>query len=61
MLIIANAPGSCPVKSIVFKLGGFHTLMSFLEAIGNLMSGLGLTELLDLIYASNMTPHLLSG
>ena len=43
------------------KLGGFHTLMSFLGSIGHLMDGSGLTEILDTIYAENTTPHLLSG
>ena len=54
--IIANASESCPVKFIVLKLGGFYTLMSFLGA--NLMSGLGLSELLHLINTSNIRRHI---
>ena len=61
MLIIANSSLECPTRNIVNKLGGFHTLMSFLSSIGHFMDRSGLREVLDLIYAENTTPHLLSG
>ena len=61
MLIIENASLQCPTRGIINKLGGFHTLMSFLGSIGHLMDGSGLTEIIDTIYAENTTPHLLSG
>ncbi len=61
MLIIANSSLQCPTRNIINKLGGFHTLMSFLSSIGHFMDGSGLREVLDLIYAENTTPHLLSG
>ena len=49
------------IRSIVLRLGGFHIQMSYLGSIGYIMSGSGLTELLELIYASNTVPHMLSG
>ena len=46
---------------IVCKLGGFHTLMSFLGSIGRVMAGSGLEEALTEIYAKNHVPHIMSG
>jgi hypothetical protein len=61
MMIIANSDYSSPIRQIVLKLGGFHTLMSFIGCIGQLMKGLGLQDLLNLVYATNTVPHMLSG
>ena len=36
-------------------------LMSFLEAIGQLMAGSGLRHLIELIYSTNKVMHMLSG
>ena len=47
--------------NVVCRLGGFHTLMSFLGSIGSLMAGSGMEEMLEICYASNVVPHLLSG
>ena len=49
------------VENIVLKLGGFHAEMSFLGAIGHIMGGSGLQEVLECIYASNTVGHMLSG
>ena len=49
------------VKSIVIRLGGFHTQISYLGAIGNIMAGSGLQEVLECVYASNTVGHMLSG
>ena len=46
---------------IVLILGSFHTLMSFLGSIGNLMIGTGLQPLFEQVYAENSVPHILSG
>ena len=46
---------------IVVRLGGFHTLMSFLGSIGTVMEGSGLDRLHELIYASNSVTHIMSG
>ena len=46
---------------ILCRLGGFHTLMSFLVSIGYLMKGTGLDELLLLIFGPNTVEQILSG
>jgi hypothetical protein len=46
---------------IVVRLGGFHTLMSFLGSMGHLMKGSGLEEVLGLIFGPNTVEHILSG
>ena len=47
--------------NIVVRLGGFHTLMSFLGSIGTVMEGSGLDSLLELVYAKSSIVHILSG
>ena len=59
--IITNEPENSDLKSIVLRLGGFHMEMSYLGCIGNIMNGSGLQEILEIIYASNAVPHMLSG
>ena len=54
-------PEHCDLHSIVLCLGGFHTIMSFLGSIGHIMSGCGLQDCLELLYASNAVIHMLSG
>ena len=46
---------------IVVRLGGFHTLMSFLGTIGAAMEGSELDKLLALNYASTSVTHIMSG
>ena len=48
-------------KISLSDLAGFYTEMSFLGSIGRLMSGMGLKELLELVYAPNAVTHMLSG
>ena len=50
-----------PVTSIVLRLGGFHLEMNFLGCIGHIMSGTGLAEILELVYATNAVSHILTG
>jgi hypothetical protein len=59
-LIDAENPGS-PLKDMVVRLGGFHTLMSFFGCMGHLMACTGLEDLMETIYARNTIPHILSG
>ena len=47
--------------NIVARLGEFHTTMSFLGAIGKLIKGSGLEELLSEVYAENSVIHMISG
>jgi len=46
---------------IVSRLGGFHTMMSFLGAVGKLMKRSGLEELFAEVYAENSVEHMVSG
>jgi hypothetical protein len=46
---------------IVVRLGGFHSLMSFLGSVGKLMSGSGLEDMLGTVYGENTVVHMLSG
>lgn len=59
--IIQDHPGDIDFKNIVLQLGSFHMEMSFLGAIGSLMKGTGLQEILELVYASNAVTHMFSG
>ena len=45
----------------ICRLGGFHTLMSFLGSVGNMMKGSGLEELFAEIYAEHSVIHIMSG
>lgn len=49
------------LSQIRVRLGGFHLLMSFLGAIGFIMSGSGLKEALSMIYAENSAEKALEG
>ena len=59
-IITTTEPDNSPLRSIVLKLGGFHTEMSFLGCIGRLMAGSGLQKLLEVVYAPNAVVHMLS-
>ena len=61
LVIIGSEPEGSDFREIVLQLGAFHTLMSFLGAIGYLMAGSGLWHLLELIYSTNTVTHMLSG
>lgn len=60
-LIIEAEPETSPIKKIVLMLGGFHMKMSYLGCIGYLMTGSGLQETLEQIYAPNSVVKMLSG
>ena len=45
---------------IVVRLGGFHTLKSFLDCIGYIMADSGLEELIKLVYPGDVT-HISDG
>ena len=59
--IIQDEPDDSALHSIVLRLGGFHTGMSFLGSIGNIMNNTGLSELLESVYAPAAVIHMLSG
>lgn len=52
---------STDLGNVVISLGGFHLLMSYLGAIGHIMSGSGLEELWNTVYAKTTITHMISG
>jgi hypothetical protein len=56
-IITAESNGS-DIKGIVLRLGGFHTIVSFLGSIGHLMTGTGLQEVLETVYAGSAVGHM---
>ena len=61
MSIIESESKGRAHRKTVLRLGGFHTLMSFLGAIGYVMAGSGLHGLLEQIYAETTVTHMLAG
>ena len=61
MTIIKNEPSNSPLKSVILRLEGFHLEMSFVGAIGHLMEGSGIIELIETVYAPNAVTHMTSG
>lgn len=59
--IIAFSGKNSILGNIIIRLGGFHTLLSFLGCIGYIMASSGLRQLLSLIYAPNSADMLLAG
>ena len=59
--IVESAREDSDLYQIILRLGGFHTLMSFLGSIGHLMAGTGLQDILEVIFAGNTVTHILSG
>ncbi|VDI79282.1 Hypothetical predicted protein [Mytilus galloprovincialis] len=59
--IITNEPTTSELQSIILRLGGFHSEMSFLGSIGQLMSGSGLNEVLETVYSTNAVGHMMTG
>ena len=61
LMTMVTEPVGSDLNDIILRLGGFHAEMSFLGAIGHLMAGSGLRELMEFIYASNAVVHMFSG
>lgn len=61
VIIISNSEENSPLRKIVVRLGTFHTEMSYLGAIGQIMSGSGIKQMFEVNYASGSVIHMLSG
>ena len=59
--IILDSPDNYSLRGIVLMLGSFHTFMNLLGAIGKLMEGTGLKNILEVIYGENAVLHMLTG
>lgn len=60
-MVIEDQPSTSRLRKVVLLLGGFHTQMSFLGAIGHIMDGSGLKEMIAQVYAEGSVDHMLSG
>ena len=49
------------LDKVIVRLGGFHLLMSYLGSICHIMTGSGLAELWEQVYAKGSVIHMLSG
>lgn len=49
------------IEDLVIMLGSFYTLMNLLGAIGSLMEGSGLEEVLQTIYEPNTVNQIMTG
>ena len=59
---IANAvTDDSPIRDVILLLGTFHTFMNVLGAIGTLIEGTGLKEIMETIYGENAVVHMMSG
>ena len=54
-------PEDSPVRDVVLMLGSFHTLMNLVGAIGTLMDGSEIKEILGTIYGDNAVQHIMTG
>lgn len=63
MIILSVDPDNDPhnLRSVFVRLGGFHSLMSFLGTTSYLMEGCGLSEAFKVIFAENAVDAILSG
>ena len=59
--IILDEPQNSPLKGVILLLGCFHTFMNLLGAIGTLMKGTGLTNILESVYGENTVVHMMTG
>jgi len=59
-MIMEDQPLASRLRCIVLLLGGFHTEMSLLGAIGTIMDGSGLKEMLAQVYQGSVD-QMLSG
>ena len=49
-----------PIRDGILLLSTFHTFMNLLGAIGTLMDGTGLKEIMETVYGENATVHMMS-
>ena len=52
---------SAELSNVVVRLGGFHLLMSYMGAVGHIMSGSGLEYLWSTVCAKSSVTHMMSG
>ncbi|KAK5638255.1 hypothetical protein RI129_012550 [Pyrocoelia pectoralis] len=60
-LSIVEGSNSEELRNVVVRLGGFHLLMSYLGAIGYIMSESGIEDLWTTVYAADSVKKMLTG
>ena len=56
-----EAPEESQICNVVLLLGSFHTLMNLLGAIGTLMDGSGIKDILQTGYGKNAVQYMMTG
>ena len=56
-----NEANESHLRSIVSRLGGFHTEMSYLGTIGHPMQNTGLNEAIEIVYGGNTVRQMICG
>ena len=46
--------------NIVCRLGGFHTIISFIGSLGTMMKGSGMEEIFGIVYDKNTVTHMIT-
>ena len=59
--VINAAPQGSHLKELVIRLSNFHLFMNVLGAIGSLMDGTGLKNILEVAYGENAIVQMLTG
>ena len=49
------------LNKVIVRLGGFHLMMSYMGSIGYIMTGSGLSDLWERVYAKGSVVHMLTG
>ena len=58
--IVNAVTDDSPIGDVILLLGTFHTFMNVLGAIGTLMGGAGLKEIMETVYGENAFVHMMS-
>ena len=61
LLFILSESKHSPLKTVVLRLGEFHSLMSLLGRIGHSIEDSGLEYVLGQVYAPNTVKHMMCG
>ena len=59
--IVNAVTDDSPISDVILLLSTFHTLMNVLGAIGTLIDGSGLNEIMETVYRENAVVHIMNG
>ena len=61
LAIQLSQPEGSPVRRLILRLRAFHMEVGFLSSIGHIMTGSGIKELFEIIYAPKAVELIMSG